>query len=158
MTSQWTCGDGDAEDVPSARNYVIGNYVAGNYIAKVCVCVAVKTWRGVNGHRRRPSPLPPDAVPTVRYNYHVYLPLISFFLLCIVILFLRNLSFSVYYMRLFMHKYFLFRRIIILESVITCVIRYRKEGTNNCRHRDIFILDIYLCHTYYLYLSYFLHS
>jgi len=38
------------------------------------------------------------------------------------------------------------------------VIRCRKEGTINCRHRDIFILDIYLCHTYYLYLPYFLYS
>jgi len=95
--------------------------------------------------RRRSSPSSLGAIPTA-----LYIPCILT-ISSVVIFFLHNLPFSVYYIRLFMKYFFILPNYIILESAIyytiahnVRIMRCHKEGTINCRHRDIFILDIYL--------------
>jgi len=85
MTSQemTSLGEGEDENTPDARNYVAGNYVAGNYVVEICIAVkTVKTARSMAVGRDPPPPdavrwfLPPGAVFTVQYTYHVYFLLI----------------------------------------------------------------------------------
>ena len=130
-------------------------------------CVAVKTWRGVNGRRARsaatgrgPPPgavrhrssLPvPNAVSIAILNMHTY----YLFMRC------YPLSHAKYFTYLFILFYLILSYIIIRTARwydCTRVLRALcEEGIINCRHK-VFILDTYLCHIYYLYLPYFLHS
>jgi len=105
----------------------------------------------------QPSEWPPSAVRrqslplSPRSSLRVIFIIYTYRLLCVIIFFLRKLPFSV---NAIIHKIFfiLSNYIIILESVmirsrvmVSRVTRCRKEGTINCRYRDIQFTYAFIC-------------